>query len=221
MEFMKVQHLSTHSMCIHAAATAAHMDHVLTCNSSKMLHTCTIYLLSKWSDARGESVKADTEQWHELCCIICIFKAQAPTRAHFVFETASLLEWKRRPDKPHVALNQWPVLRRRNCLFTAGSKSISYLPFTSSPLQMPRRLWLPSSKCTIWAIPFPFYLLLLFSFLDFFDWWLSVVLVLICSTICACRTVAITARDGIIEDPPLLWYHLCRCYLYLPAAICM
>lgn len=65
--------------------------------------------------------------------VLWVFKAQALTWLRFVYEATSLFEWKRQPDKSHVALNQWPVLRRHNCLFTASSKSILAFPSQIHP----------------------------------------------------------------------------------------
>lgn len=60
--------------------------------------------------------------------VLWVFKAQALTTPCFVYEITPMFEWKWQPDKSHVTLNQWPVLRRHNCLFTAGYKSILAFP---------------------------------------------------------------------------------------------
>lgn len=89
------------------------------------------------------------------------FKARVLTRPRSVYETPSVFERKQRPDKSHGALNQWPVLRRHNCLFTASSKSILAFP---SPIHPYR--YGADSGCLAAAV----LELFLFVFSCFCDW---------------------------------------------------
>lgn len=128
--------------------------------------------------------------------VLWVFKARALTRQSFVYETTSLFEWKRRLDKSHVPLNQWPVLRRHNCLFTASSKSSLAFPSPIHPFKCHA-----DSGCLAAAV------LELFLLGFFFFFWLIgnkvssfFTALLIGSTISAGCRVALMLEDGIVKD---------------------
>lgn len=98
--------------------------------------------------------------------VLWVFKGVALTRPRFVYETTSLFEWKQWLDKSHVALNQWPVLKRCNCLFTAGSKSFLASPSTVHPYKCHA-----DSGCLAAAVLELFPLWGFFCFVLFYEWW--------------------------------------------------
>lgn len=84
----------------------------------------------------------------------------------WVYKANFLFEWKQQPDKSHVALNQWPALRRCNCPFTASSKSLHTFLSLISPCR-----YHADSGCLAAAV----LQLILLSFL-LCDWWTTTVL---------------------------------------------
>ena len=161
------------------------------------------------------------------------FKARVLTRPHSVYETPSVFERKQRPDKSHGALNQWPVLRRHNCLFTASSKSVLAFP---SPIHPYR--YGAGSGCLAAAV----LELFLFVFSCFCDWSATKSALFFISAWCR---VALMVKDSWRSEGCLLlerrrenarWrnYEFCthlawvRCWFkgvcprpYSPEAICM
>lgn len=97
-------------------------------NNKTMLHvSAAIKML--------QCTKQVCESWYRASwAVVCygLFKSSTD-KTTLCLRDYFLFEWKRRPDKSHVALNQWPVLKRHNCLFTAGSKSILASPALVHP----------------------------------------------------------------------------------------
>lgn len=125
---------------------------------------------------------------------------------------------KPEPDKLRVAQNQWPVFSKRNCLFTAGSKSIFAFASKVHPYKC-HTFWLPSSNCAI-HVPSFFFDWLVRRIAPFFcvcslhngwvmkrwrrcfiqHWWCQKLEYRECTFVPTCRHLHVTSQSA---DPPL------------------